>query len=43
LLATPEWDDADDPDKTHERKQTIRLVFDSAGKASAKLLKETHE
>jgi hypothetical protein len=42
LLATQEWDDADDPDKTHECKQTIRIVFDSAGKASAKLLKETH-
>jgi hypothetical protein len=43
LLATQEWDDADDPEKTHECKQTIRIVFDSAGKVSAKLLKETHE
>src|SRR5262245_2715282 len=43
LLATQEWDDADDPDKTHECKQTIRIVFDSAGKASAKLVKETHQ
>jgi len=42
LLSTQEWDDADDPDKTHECKQTIRIVFDSAGKVSAKLVKETH-
>jgi len=43
LLSTQEWDDADDPDKTHECKQTIRIVFDSAGKVSAKLMKETHQ
>jgi hypothetical protein len=43
LLATQEWDDAEDPNKTHECKQTIRIVFDSAGKASAKLVKETHK
>jgi hypothetical protein len=43
LLVTQEWDDADDPDKTHECKQTIRIVFDSADKISAKLVKETHQ
>jgi hypothetical protein len=43
LLATQEWSDADDPDKTHECEQTIRIVFDSAGKVSAKLVKETHK
>lgn len=43
LLATNEWSDALDPEKTHECKQTIRINFDSAGKASAKLVKETHK
>jgi hypothetical protein len=43
VLLAQEWDEADDPDKTHEFKQTIRIVSDSAGKVSAKLLKETHE
>jgi hypothetical protein len=43
LIATQEWDDADDPDKTHECKQTIRIMFDSSGKVSAKLVKETHK
>jgi hypothetical protein len=43
LLASNEWSDSADPDKTHECKQTIQIVFDSAGKASAKLIKETHK
>ena len=32
LLATQEWDDADDPEKTHECKQTIRIVLILPGK-----------
>jgi hypothetical protein len=43
LLATQEWSDADDPDETHECKQTIRIVFDSAGNALAKIVKETNK
>jgi hypothetical protein len=43
LLATQEWTDADDADKSYECKQTIRIVFDSDGKVSAKLVKETHK
>lgn len=43
LLVTQEWDDADDADKTHECKQRIQITFDSAGRVSAKLVKETHK
>jgi hypothetical protein len=43
LLSTQDWTDADDPDKTHQCKQTIRIVFDSAGKSSTKLVNETHK
>jgi len=43
LLATNEWTDADDSDKGHQCEQTVRVVFDSAGNASAKLVKETHK
>jgi hypothetical protein len=43
LLGTQEWSDSEEPDETHQCKQTIRIVFDSAGKASAKLVKETHK
>jgi hypothetical protein len=34
LFATEEWEDADDPNRTHKCEQTVRIAFDPEGKAS---------